>query len=91
MGAKEGAGCGALPGQASLPRTERSGLTSGHQRAAGTHTRTAPTCRREGWGPAQALRRSRQTQSSAPRVPGRGFKVRHLPSGGKVERGRGPQ
>lgn len=34
--------------RASLPQTERSGLTSGHRRVAGTHTRTTPTCRRSG-------------------------------------------
>lgn len=37
-------------GQASLPQTERSGLTSGHQHAAGTHTHTVPTCGQGGGG-----------------------------------------
>lgn len=38
------------------PLTERSGLTSGHRRAAGTRTRTAPACGRAG-------------RSEAPRTP----------------------
>lgn len=86
-GLRKGLVCGPLPGWASSPQTERSALTSGHRRAAGTRTRTAPTCRRS----RRAGQRPGPDSASRPRVPGRALRPSACLPGGKVEKAPRPR